>query len=105
MGLSTSGNLKSKPIYYHLYDAKLIEHLEFSLCFGHNGGRFIVGGYDDSLIINEGEEVQWSAMLPGNQFKINLRKYKVGNVVMPSPPARAFIDSGTTFAYMSQAQK
>lgn len=56
MGLSTAGNLKSKPIYYHLYDEGLIEHLEFSLWFGHNGGRFTVGGYDEKLIIKTQEK-------------------------------------------------
>jgi hypothetical protein len=105
MGLSTAGNMKSKPFYYQLYENKLVEFLEFTLCFGHNGGKFIVGGYDDSLIASPHESMQWSAMIKSNHFKINLRKYKVGNIVMPSPPKIAFIDSGTTFAYMSQAQK
>lgn len=105
MGLSTSGNLKSKPIYYHLYDQGLIEHLEFSLWLGHNGGKFIVGGYDNTLFVNPNETVQWTEMIRGNQFKILLRKFKVGNIVMPIAPSKAFIDSGTTFAYMSAAQK
>jgi len=105
MGLSVAGNVKSKPIYHHLYDQKLIEHLQFTLCFGHNGGRFIVGGYDDSLKVNPEDEVQWTSLIKSRHFKIELRKYKVGNIVMPSSPKVAFVDSGTTFAYMSSAQK
>lgn len=104
MGLSTSGQLKSKPIYYHLYDEGLIEKLEFALWFGHNGGKFLVGGYDKSLIIDQDAELQWSKMESGDQFKIRLTKFKVGHVVLPSSPKIAFIDSGTTFAYMSQGQ-
>ena len=105
MGLSTAGNLKSKPIYYHLYDQKLVEHLLFSLCFGHNGGKFTVGGYDENLLIEKNKAIEWTSLLNGNQFKISLKKYKVGNIVMPNSPSKAFVDSGTTFVYMSQTQK
>jgi len=105
MGLSTSGGLKSKPIYYQLFNQKLIEHLQFALWFGHNGGKFIVGGYDESFQANADETMQWTKLNDGKQFRINLKKFKVGNIVMPNAPSTAFVDSGTTFAYMSKAQK
>ena len=105
MGLSTAGNLKSKPIYYSLYDQKLVEHLQFSLWFGHNGGSFYVGGYNETLKVEQGKPIEWTPLLNGNQFKINLKRFKIGNIVMPNSPSRAFIDSGTTFVYMSQTQK
>jgi len=41
----------------------------------------------------------------GEQFKIDLTKIKVGNYVLPSSVSIGFIDSGTTYSYMSGAQK
>ena len=104
MGLSTAGNLKSKPLYYHLYDSGVIEKLEFSLWFGHNGGRFIVGGFDDELVLEPEQEIQYTKLKDGDQFKISLSAFKVGNIVLPSSPKSGFVDSGTTFAYMSKVQ-
>jgi len=42
---------------------------------------------------------------PMSHYKIPLQKVKVGSLDMPNPPATGFVDSGTTFAYMSGDQK
>ena len=49
--------------------------------------------------------IHWTNLNKGDQYRVNLAKYKVGNIVMPNAPSTAFVDSGTTFAYMSNAQK
>jgi len=40
-----------------------------------------------------------------SQFKVNLEKIKVGNIIIPSKVKIGFIDSGTTYTYMTSAQK
>ena len=54
--------------------------------------------------VDQSETIQWSKLKSGDQYVINLVKYKVGNIVMPNAPSTAFIDSGTSYAYMSTSQ-
>lgn len=95
-----------KPIFDVLYEAKLVDKREFALCLGQNGGKFTIGGYDESIQANQEERVEWFPLnQPLSHYKIPLQKVKVGNLDFPNPPATGFVDSGTTFAYMSSAQK
>ena len=58
MGLTT-GNGKIQPIYTHLYEKGLVEKEEFTLCLGKNGGKFIIGGLDETLKVHPDLPVQW----------------------------------------------
>lgn len=89
-----------------LKDGGITDKREFALCMGSNGGKFTIGGYDESLQANPDERVEWFPFItPINHYKIQMNKMKVGHIEIPNPPSRAFIDSGTTFAYLSQSQK
>ena len=49
LGLSATGRDRVKPIFDVLKDANITDKREFSLCLGTQGGRFSIGGYEESL--------------------------------------------------------
>ena len=73
---------------------------------GIDGGRFSIGGYEETLQANENEVIEWFPLLKGeSHYKIGLDAIQVGTKYIPNPPIRGFIDCGTTFAYTTRAQK
>jgi hypothetical protein len=104
LGLSSTGRIWVKPIFDVLKLAGVTDKREFALCLGTNGGKFTIGGYDESLQANSDERMEWFPLnQPMSHYKIQLNKMMVGNVEIPNPPSRGFVDSGTTFAYMSSS--
>ena len=98
--------MRIKPVFDVIKDSGVTDKREFALCLGKNGGRFTIGGYEESLQANANERVEWFPLnQPMSHYKIQLDKVMIGNVVLPNPPSRAFLDSGTTFAYLSSSQK
>ena len=89
-----------------MLEKKIIDKQEFALCLGQNGGKITIGGYDESIQANSDEHVEWFALKqPLSHYKINLNRIQVGSVEIQNPPATGFVDSGTTFAYLSRTQK
>ena len=71
------------------------------MCLGFNGGHFSIGGYKTDLVVDEYEDLLWFPLLPpNNHYTIAIDKITVGDIEIPAPK-RAFIDSGTTFTFMS----
>jgi len=104
LGLSSTGRTRVKPIFDVLKDSGVTDKREFALCLGKNGGKFSVGGFDESIQANPSERVEWFPLnQPMSHYKIQMDKIMVGNIVIPNPPSRAFVDSGTTFAYLSSS--
>lgn len=87
-----------------LKTAGIVDKVEFALCLGANGGRFTIGGYEESIQANPEDRVEWFPMnQPLVHYKIPLQKVMVGNTEIPGGPTNGFIDSGTTFTYMTSA--
>lgn len=104
MGLAKPTGGSVVPIYSHLYDQGLVEHLEFTLCLGKNGGKFTIGGYDDKLKVHPDLPVTWIPLQKTSKFYITLEAVTIGDRNLTSPPKKAMIDSGTTFSYLSNQQ-
>lgn len=104
MGLSTSSDAYIQPIYTHLFNQGLVEFNEFTLCLGKDGGRFIIGGSDETLKIHPDLPIEWINLKPGSQFFIAISDIYIGDKRMNNKPSTAMIDSGTTFTYMSRNQ-
>jgi len=97
MGL-TRGSGHIKPIYTQLYEQKLVENNEFSLCLGKNGGKFSIGGFNESLLIHPDLPVEWSPLHSTGKFIIHIDSVYIGDKKLKGAPSSAMIDSGTTFA-------
>ena len=104
MGLAKGGRNSIVPIYTHLYNEGLVEYNEFTLCLGKNGGRFIIGGYDDKLKVHPDLPITWIPMINSSKMYINIKSIEIGNKKMSKIPSKAMIDSGTTFTYLSRTQ-
>lgn len=84
LGLSAdraSQNLnRFEPIYDVMFEQKIIEKREFSMCLGKNGGYIQIGGYDGTAHL---EDVQWIKILNKNSdYKVPLRGIMMNNHVM-----------------------
>ena len=56
--------------------------------------------------MNSDERIEWFPLnQPMSHYKIQLDGLRVGGIEIPGHPTRAFVDSGTTFAYLSRQQK
>ena len=98
MGL-TRGSGHIKPIYQQLYEQQLVEFNEFSLWLGIDGGKFSIGGYNESLLIHPDLPIQWTPLTERHRFMIKIDSVYIGHEMMNGPPKSAMIDCGTTFAY------
>ena len=63
-------------------EAGVIDEEIFALCLGKNGGRFTVGGYDESLAL-PGHEMQWFKVPLGGYYKVPLDGIHVGENFLP----------------------
>ena len=105
LGLSSTGRQRIKPVFDTLKDVGVTSKREFALCLGADGGRFSIGGYEENLSVG-GAKLQWFDLhQPMSHYKISLDRVQIGKVSIKNPPSRGFVDSGTTFAYMSLDQK
>eukprot|EP00927_Polykrikos_kofoidii_P078042 TRINITY_DN74920_c0_g1_i1.p1 TRINITY_DN74920_c0_g1~~TRINITY_DN74920_c0_g1_i1.p1 ORF type:complete len:799 (-),score=98.30 TRINITY_DN74920_c0_g1_i1:79-2475(-) len=81
-----------------------VEHIEakiFSICLAEWGGRFTVGGINESL--HTGPTQYVSVDTTGGHYYVQLDSLEVdGQVVSSSSFGRTMIDSGTTFTYMGR---
>ncbi len=82
------------------------------MCLGKNGGYFQIGGYDNTGLLpdhnkKDGEDdVKWLKLLYRDaDFKVPHRGMMMNNHLMAGTSGQkiAFIDSGTTFTYLSTA--
>ena len=93
-----------EPIYEAMFEQKLIEKRQFSMCLGKNGGYFQIGGHDKTGYIEARSEDKWIKLLyRNNHFKVPLRGIMMNNHDMIDTQSQsiAFIDSGTTFTYVN----
>ena len=102
LGLAGTGRKRIKPLFEEMKKQGVIDNVSFSLCLGYNGGHFSIGGFKSDLIATPEEDLIWVPLIPpNNHYTIELTKVTVGDIEIPRPPKRAFIDSGTTFSFMS----
>jgi hypothetical protein len=73
IGLSASGRTRIQPIFEVLKTAGIVDKVEFALCLGQNGGKFTIGGFDESIQANTEDRVEWFPMnQPLVHYKIPL---------------------------------
>jgi len=71
---------------------------------GTDGGKFSIGGYDESFLIHPDLPIQWTNLTSSSRFYINIASVSIGDEKIEKAPVSAMIDSGTTFAYLSKTQ-
>jgi len=79
----------------------IIDSAEFMLCLGMENGKIIFGGYDRELLYDQDSEINWIPTIDDSSYSIQLDNLYVGNVHIPHSPPIAFIDSGSSWVYMS----
>lgn len=78
------------------------EHVKssiFTLCLSWHGGRFVVGGYNESY---NTAPVQWTRLITGSgAFSAPLVSMKLDEATIQPLQENAVLDSGSTFTYMN----
>ena len=86
------------PVYEAMYNnTNHIENESFALCLGKNGGRFTLGGYDETLSIGP---MQWFNVSSTGHFNLMLDGIYIGSTYIEDSESYkfGFLDSGTTFS-------
>lgn len=105
MGLSQVNEDLMKPIFTTFYEDGMINFHEFSLCFGKQGGKFYLGGYNEALVADPyNDKIKWFDIVDDKNYIIKLEGYKVGHLTIPKPPKTAKFDSGVTMVYITKQQ-
>lgn len=88
-----------------LYETEKIESNSFAICFSKENGVFTVGGYNESIHI---DEIVWTPMYDSVYYGIKMKKLKIGGFYstfsfedLPKIyTTGTILDSGTTFTYL-----
>ena len=61
-------------------DQNVIDDRLFAVCLGKNGGKFTMGGYDDTIKANHEESIVWFPLQrPFDNYRITLDKIMIGS--------------------------
>ena len=101
-GIMGVSNDKTTTIIDALQSHHLLERDMFSLCFGTMGGRFVVGGYNESIHTGG---IEWAPMASsGTFYEIDLFSVAVASSdVGKDTSTRVTVDTGTTFTYIPRS--
>jgi len=97
MGIGPSGLANSAILDNIFKDREHVTHKVFSICLSEWGGRFNVGGYDQSYHTTPVKEIDLN---PSGFYSVRLSAMKVDGKTISTTWGSTMIDSGTTYTYM-----